>query len=198
MPMDIQQLELPLWSQLQSARLAPEAINLEAMLDQAECAISQLPESQQMEVAGEAILQFAQLCSLRAEVLIENWENAYRDPIVDNSFFSDIVRQMMAVDFSDLIKPAPPRAHHRSKPRFKVKGESSVANVVDKSAVLTMVEQMADEAQASELPLSDEQKKQLALASAHNEDISACRKRSFTGYGRVISRQSHYYSYNKH
>lgn len=103
-------------------------------------------------------------------MLIENWENAYRDPIVDNSFFSDIVRQTMAVDFSDLIEPALPRAHRRSKTRFK--GESSVANVVDKSAVLAMVEQMAAEAQASELPLSDEQKKQFALAAAHDEDVS--------------------------
>jgi len=43
--MDIQQLELPLWSQLQSARLAPETLDLEAMLDQAESAIALLPES---------------------------------------------------------------------------------------------------------------------------------------------------------
>ena len=80
----------------------------------------------------------------------------------------------MAVNLSDLIEPAPPRAHRRSKPTFK--GESSVANVVDKSAVLAMVEQMVAEAQASELPLSDEQKKQLALASAHDEDISTWTK----------------------
>ncbi len=171
MLMDIQQLELPLWSQLQSARLAPEAVNLEAMLDQAESAIAQLPEREQMEAAGEAILQFAQLCSLRAEVLIQNWENSYRDPHVANSFFSDIVRQTMAVDLSDLIEPPPPRVQRRSKSKPKV--ETSFAAVVDKSAVLAMVEQMADEAQASELPLSDEQKKHQALAAAHDEDISA-------------------------
>jgi hypothetical protein len=144
------------------------------MLDQAESAIAQLPESQQMGAAGEAILQFAQLCSLRAEVLIQNWENAYRDPIVDNSFFSDIVRQTMAVDLSDLIEPAPPRAHRRSK--LKPKAETSFAAVVDKSAVLAMVEQMDAESQYSEFSLSDEQKKQLALASAHDEDISAWSK----------------------
>lgn len=169
--MDIQQLELPLWSQLQSARLAPEAINLEAMLDQAESAIAQLPEREQMQAAGEAILQFAQLCSLRSEVLIQNWENSYRDPHVANSFFSDIVRQTMAVDLSDLIETAPPRAHRRSKSQFKA--ESSIASVVNKSAVLAMVEQMVAEAQASELSLSDEQKKHQALVAAHDEDISA-------------------------
>ena len=172
--MDIQQLELPLWSHLQSARLAPEVVDLVAVLDQAESEIAQLPESQQMQAAGEAILQLAQLCSLRSEVLIDNWKNSYRDPHVANSFFSDIVRQTMAVDLSDLIEPAPPRAHRRSKPNSKA--ESSVAAVVDKSAVLAMVEQMDAEAQASELPMSDEQKKQLALAAAHNEDISGCQR----------------------
>ncbi len=166
-----QQLELPLWSQLQSARLAPEVVDFEVLLNQAERVIAQLPESQQMQVAGEAILQLAQLCSLRAEVLIENWENAYRDPVVANSFFSDIVRQTMAVDLSDLIEPAPSRAHRRSKSNSKA--ETSLVAVVDKSAVLAMVEKMDAEFQASELPLSDEQKKQLALAAAHGENISA-------------------------
>lgn len=168
--MDFQQLELPLWSQLQSARLAPESVDLEAMLDQAESAIASLPESQQMEAAGEAILQLAQLCSLRSEVLIQNWENSYRDLHVATSFFSDIVRQTMAVDLSDLIESAPPRAHRNSK--SKPKAESSVAVVVDKSAVLAMVEQMDAESPPVDETLSDEQKKQLALAAAHDEDIS--------------------------
>jgi len=91
-----------------------------------------------MQAAGEAMLQLAQLCSLRSEVLIDNWENSYRDPHVANSFFSDIVRQTMAIDLSDLIEPIPPRAHRRSK--SKSKAESSVAAVVDNSAVLAMVE----------------------------------------------------------
>ncbi len=123
--MDIQQLELPLWSQLQSARLAPEAVDLEAMLDQAESAIAQLPEQEQMQVAGEAMLQLAQLCSLRSEVLLDNWKNSYRDPHVANSFFSDIVRQTMAVDLSDLIEPAPPRAHRRSKSNSKAESNGT-------------------------------------------------------------------------
>ena len=39
-----------------------------------------------------------------------------------------------------------------------------------------MVEQMDAESHASELPMSDEQKKQLALAAAHDEDISTWKK----------------------
>lgn len=170
--MDIQQLELPLWSQLQSARLAPEVVDLVAVLDQTERAISQLPESQQMQVAAEAMLQLAQLYSLRAGVLIDNWENAYRDPHAKSNSFSNIVRQTMAVDLSDLIQPAAPR---KRRLKSTLKGEISLAAVVDKSAVLAMVEQLEAESQASELPLSDEQKKHQALAAAHDEDIFACR-----------------------
>lgn len=169
-----QQLELSLWSQLQSARLIPEIIDFDALLNHAEQVIAQLPESQQMQAAGEAMLQLAQLYSLRAEMLITEWVDACRDPVVANSFFSDIVRQTMAVDLSDLIEPAPPRAHRRSKSTSKA--ETSVAAVVDKSAVLAMIEQLEAESQASELPLSDEQKKQLALAAAHDENVSTWKK----------------------
>jgi len=168
--MNYQQLELPLWSQLQRSRLAPESIDLEAILDQAEQEIAQLPQALQMQAAGETILQLAQLYLLRAEVLIDNWENAYRDPHVESNFFADIVRQTMAVDLSDLITPALPRKR-RAKTTLKAQG--SVIGMVDKSAVLAMVEQLEAENSISELPLSDEQQKQLALDFAHTEDIFA-------------------------
>ena len=74
--MNYQQQSLPLWSTLQLSRLGPESINLEAILDQAETEIAQLPQAMQMQAAGEAILQLAQLQLLRSEVLIDNWENA--------------------------------------------------------------------------------------------------------------------------
>ncbi len=166
-----QQLELPLWSQLQRSRLAPESINLEAILDQAEQEIAQLPEAMQMQAAGEAILQLAQLQLLRAEVLIDNWENAYRDPHVKSDFFNDIVRQTMAVDLSDLITSALPRL--RRTKSVTPKAQDSIVSMVDKSAVLAMVEQLEAENSISELPLSDEQQKQLALGFAHDEDIFA-------------------------
>lgn len=169
--MNYQQLELPLWSQLQLSRLAPESINLVAILDQAEQEIAQLPEAMQMQAAGEAILQLAQLQLLRSEVLIDNWENASRDPHVESNFFDDIVRQTMAVDLSDLITPALPRKR-RTKSVIP-KAQDSVASMVDKSAVLAMVEQLEAENSVSGLPLSDEQQKQFALDIAYKEDILA-------------------------
>ena len=169
--MNYQQLELPLWSQLQLSRLAPESIDLEAILDQAEQEIAQLPEAMQMQAAAEAILQLAQLQLLRAEVLIDNWENAYRDPHVKSDFFDDIVRQTMAMDLSDLMEPLPLR---KRRAKTTLKAQDSVVSVVDKSAVLAMIEQLdALSLLDHELPLSDEEHKQLALDFAHDENIFA-------------------------
>ncbi|KJH70086.1 hypothetical protein [Aliterella atlantica] len=168
--MNYQQLELPLWSHLQSCRLAPELVDLVAVIDRAEVEISSLPPAVQMQAAGEAILQLAQLYSLRSHLLIDNWENAYRDPQVRNDFFADIVRQSMAVDLSDLMEPALPRKRRVST---LPKARDSVAGVVDKSAVLAMVEQLEANAFSSDSSLSDEELKSRALEVAYDEDISA-------------------------
>lgn len=168
--MNYQQLELPLWSHLQSCRLAPESVDLVAVIDRAEVEISQLPKEVQMQAAGEAILQLAQLYSLRSQVLIDNWENAYRDPHIRSDFFADIVRQSMAVDLSDLMEPALPR---KCRAKSTIKARDSVAGVVDKFAVLAMVEHLEANASSSDSSLSDPERKCLALSVAHDEDISA-------------------------
>lgn len=170
--MNYEQLEIPLWSHLQSCRLAPESIDLVAVIDQAERDISGLPQEVQMQAAGEAILQLAQLYSLRSEVLLDDWENAYRDPQVANDFFADIVRQSMAVDLSDLMEPALPR---KRRARAVPKARDSVAGVVNKSAVLAMVEQLEANASTSDSSLSDEERKRQALSVAHDEDVFAWR-----------------------
>lgn len=165
--MNYEQLELTLWSHLRSCRLAPESIDLVAAIDRAERDISGLPQEMQMQAAGEAILQLAQLYSLRSEVLLDNWENAYRDPQVANDFFADIVRQSMAVDLSDLMEPALPR---KSRAKSTIKARDSVAGVVNKSAVLAMVEQLEANVSNYNSSLSDDGQ---ALEVAYDEDISA-------------------------
>ncbi|PSM46958.1 hypothetical protein C7Y66_22395 [Chroococcidiopsis sp. CCALA 051] len=167
--MATEQLNL-LMCQLQAARLTPETLDLKALLDRVDTCVAQLPESLQLQVAGSAMLQVAQLLALRAEVSIESWEHSYRDPVVSNGFFSDLVRQSMAVDLSDLIEPDPPRKR-RNVPSFKV--VSSIVAPVDKSAVLEMVKQLERNCEiAAQPPQSDEEKKRKALEVAYDEDIS--------------------------
>jgi hypothetical protein len=73
-----QQLELPLWDSLRAAQTMPEAVNLGELLGQVEAAIAQVPEPEQLQVAGEALLRVAELCAVRSDVLITEW----RMPIV--------------------------------------------------------------------------------------------------------------------
>lgn len=115
---------------------------------------SAIPEAQQIEAAAEAMLQLAQLYSLRSEVLIGNWKNSYREPHIANSFLANIVRQTIAVDLSNLLPPATPSAFRCSKPIFK--GEPSVVVVIDKSAVLALLEQLEAEFPPASETLPDE------------------------------------------
>jgi hypothetical protein len=70
-----------------------------------------------------------------------------------------MVRQTMAVDLSELMEPLPLR-----KPRAKPeKPSGAIVAVVEKEAVLAMVEQMEQEAEAQ---------MQAVLGVAHSEDVS--------------------------
>jgi len=131
--------QLDLWSQLRIAQQSPTAIDVGSILDAVEAMAAQFPESERLRFAGEALLQVAKLCADRADGLMTEWEEAYRDPIVGHGFFVDVVRQTMAVDLSELMEPIPPR-----KPRVKStsKPEGSIAAPTDKEAVLAMVDQL--------------------------------------------------------
>lgn len=155
--------QLELWDELRSAQMMPEQVNVVALLDAMDKAIAQTPKSDRLQVAGEALLQVAELCAARAEVLTTEWEEAYRDPIVDRGFFSDMVRQTMAVDLTELMEPARPR---RRRTKSTAKPEGSIVAPVEKTMMLTMVEQL-------------EAAQQQALNVAHLEDVS--------GWARAIS-----------
>ena len=144
------QLELNLWAELE---------DFQQMLDGVEAIVSHLPESQQLQAAGDALLHIAQMCESRSEMLITEWEEAYRDPIVGQGFFAEMVRQTMAVDLSELMESVPLR-----KPRTQTeKPSGTIVATVEKEVVLAMVEQIEQE---SETP------KQQVLGVAHSEDVS--------------------------
>ncbi|MBD2090643.1 hypothetical protein H6F67_12340 [Microcoleus sp. FACHB-1515] len=150
--------QLELWDELRSAQMMPEQVDVVALLDAMDAAIDQMPEADRLQVAGEALLQVAELCAVRAEVLMTEWEEVYRDPIVDRGFFSDMVRQTMSVDLTELMEPASPR-QQRTKSIAKLEG--SIAAPVEKTAVLTMIEQ-----------LETETAQQQVLDVTHSEDVT--------------------------
>lgn len=162
--MNGEQLELNLWEELRRAQETPETVGVTQILDAMEVTAAQLPEAARLQFAGEALLQIAKLCAARADVLITEWEEAYRDPIVQQGFFAELVRQTMAVDLSDLMESIPPR-----KPRTKrvkpTEEAGSVVVTVDKADLLAMVDQLEEAG-------LEEERKQQVLQIAHDEDVS--------------------------
>lgn len=163
-----EQLELPLWETLRTAQMVPEQVDFEGLLAAVEEAISQVPESEQLRLAGEAFLRMAEVYAVRSEAWIEAWEQASRDPVVERGFFDDLVRQTMAVDLSELMEPAPPR---KQRPKRETRQEGSIVAEVEKAAVLAMVDQMEAEAVRKEEVLAHPEGS--ALLCAHDENISA-------------------------
>lgn len=156
----IEQMELPLWKTLRSAQMTPEQTDFEGLLTEVEEAISQVPESEQLRLAGEAFLRLTEVYAARSEAWIEEWEQSSRDPVVERGFFDDLVRQTMAVDLSELMESAPPR---KQRTKRETRQEGSIVAEVEKAAVLAIVDQM--EAESA--------RKEEVLAIAHDEDVSA-------------------------
>ena len=169
--MTIQPLEPSLWKALRAARLLPEQANLSELMPRVDAALAQLSEegaqmtdSARLQVAGELLLQVADLCDVRAEALMTGWEETHRDPIVERDFFADVVRQTMAVDLSDLMEPTPPRKR-RTKPSEKLAG--TIVAPIKKETLLLWIDQW--EAEANEDEVSQVQQ---VLAISHEEDVS--------------------------
>jgi len=162
-----EQLELNLWEELRQAQQMPETVQVAYFLDAVETTASQLPEGDRLRFAGEALLQIAELCATRAGLLITEWEEAYRDPRVQRGFFDDLVRQTMAVDLGELIEPTPLRKPRTKRTQGTEPEAGSIAEVVDKAAILAWVDQLESEA-----ALEEEQKQQV-FAIAHDEDVGS-------------------------
>ena len=168
--MTIQPLEPSLRETLRAARLLPEQANLSELMPRVDEALTQLStgsaemtDSARLQVAGELLLQVADLCDVRAEALMTGWEETHRDPIVERSFFADVVRQTMTVDLSDLMEPAPLRQPRTKRVKPTEIQAGSIVAPVDKAAVLALVDQ---------LEIEVEIQKQQVLAIASDEDVT--------------------------
>jgi len=175
-----QQLELPLWDSLRAAQIMPEQANVAELLGQMDAAIAQAPEPEQLQVAGEALLRVAELCAVRAEVLITEWEEAYRDPVVESGFFADVVRQTMSVDLSELMEPAPPHKRRAKQGTDENLRAGSIAAPLDKDVILEWLEQCeVDVEKEEERPAEVD----LVWAIAHEESVAE--------WSQVISQRLH-------
>ncbi|MBD2307809.1 hypothetical protein H6G17_20275 [Chroococcidiopsis sp. FACHB-1243] len=154
------QLELDLWSNLSAAAASPLAANMNQLWQDLEVAIAPLPQQLQLAIVPEAILRIAQIHAERAQSLLDDWEATDEcddEPILNEDILAPMLRQTMTLDLEALLEPPPlyPRSSHSNS--------QSVASVVDKAAMLDVLDDIATERPDEEDP---------GLV-AHVEDISA-------------------------
>lgn len=101
--MAMQQTATDLWQELKDGMALPQAADLKRLCELLDWAIAQLPENQQLEVAGRAIEQMAEIYALRFNLLMGIWEQAdtlseQALPVLDLEAIEVWIRQSMSVD----------------------------------------------------------------------------------------------------
>ncbi|MDX2240025.1 MAG: hypothetical protein NW224_05005 [Leptolyngbyaceae cyanobacterium bins.302] len=145
----MQQAATDLWQELKDGVAMPQTANLKRLCELLDWVIAQLPENQQLEVAGQAIEQIAEIYALRFNLLMGNWEEAdalseVELPLIDLEVLEAWVRQSMAVDLDALVDQ--PKSK-RNRDTQTLDPTDSVVAVVEPEVMLQMVEQIEAEEQ---------------------------------------------------
>lgn len=100
------QLELDLWGDLKSALAQPEVADFEQLWQELDNAIAPLEKNQQLQVAAEAISQIVEIYVSRANGVLDSLEvtDNSNGPVLGDDFLSDLMRQSMSLDLSDMME----------------------------------------------------------------------------------------------
>lgn len=146
----MQQTATDFWQELQEGTTTPQSANLRRLCELLDWVIAHLPESQQLEAAGRAIEQMAEIYALRFNLLIGSWEEADSCsgkalPVLDLETLEAWIRQSMSVDLDVLVEQPKSKRNHNKQTHNPT---DSILAVVEPEAILQMVEQIeADESQ---------------------------------------------------
>jgi hypothetical protein len=119
-----------------------------------------LTQKEQLQVAGQALCDLAEVCQRRAELMWVEWQDSHNTegPIPDEDFLAGLVQKTMFLDISALVRQPKSR---RGGVAAVVDGGESVVEEVTKEVALLLAE-----AEAEEKPLS-------VAVLEHDEDIAA-------------------------
>jgi hypothetical protein len=158
----VQQLELDLWAMLQEA---PESVALPAIWQALDGALDGMGVVAQLQTAGRAIAQVAEIFQVQAGLVFEELEaTAAKDgPKMGADAFDRYVRQSMAIDLEQYVEEP------EGLPRQGRSVEAADFYSVGESAEKTVLFEVLHE----EMVRSDAVMQEEALSVAHGEDISA-------------------------
>ena len=159
---DVKQLELNLELTFETAAYTPEEANLSDLWLTFERVMGLLPHQEQLRIGGLVIDQLAEIYQSKANYLLDDWEEAHNEagPNFPDEWLQGFVRQSQTVDVSDVVRQPTRRPKQLSMDLLSE--VDSLAEEVEKTAVLAMVDELEAEAQKAK-----------ALAVAHDENVSA-------------------------
>jgi hypothetical protein len=155
--------KLPLWEVLQTAAIEPEDANVARLWQEVEEAIVDFDYPEQLQVAGEAISQIADVFRARSVLTFEELQAtaSHDGPIMPQDAFDRYVRQTMQIDFEEYIEPLV--GLPRKVPQM-IEVDRSIIVEVGKQELLTMLEESES--------VNPETTYEQAIAIAHEENIS--------------------------
>jgi hypothetical protein len=129
------QLELDFRSAIALALAEPEDADLRQLWRSLEPQLAGLSQKEQLQVAGQALCDLAEVCQRRAELMWAEWQDAHNTdgPIPDEDFLAGLVQKTMFLDISELVKQPKSR---RGSVGIEDGGESVVEEVTKEVALL--------------------------------------------------------------
>lgn len=141
---------------IEAAISNPTDANLQKLLHEFDQEIAQYPHDIQLKVAGNIFVQFAELIELRANQLLNLWDenhsHYFEEPVLTSEMLQDVLRQTMVLNLEEVLE-TPDRKERAPA--------DSVVRAIDKEDLLEFIDQ-----------LDQQQAKQQAIAIAHDENVS--------------------------
>ncbi|OLP15762.1 hypothetical protein BST81_24385 [Leptolyngbya sp. 'hensonii'] len=166
--MDLQQLELDLWQSLATATQFPERANLRSLCDVLEQAIAEQPLPEQLQIVATALTQLSDLCAVRADLLLSDWEYRHdpQEPVVDLDSCVELFVQSLHLDLTDLMAEPDPDQYSRQN-RNRCQAGDSVVGELDQGQLLAALDK-----QLNQHPeITEAEAFNQAVGVAHGEDI---------------------------
>ena len=139
--------QLTIWDMLEELSDAPPTVQLDPVWKCLDTQLHDLPLEQQLETAGLAFNQIAQILRARAALLLQDVldSNNPDGPVVSTDIFAGLVRTTMRLDLEDLKEPAVSqtfRPHGSHNYPTGINADNSVAAVIEKAKVLQMLQEV--------------------------------------------------------
>lgn len=161
----VTRLELNLKAAIGAAMADLIAADLKALWAALEPMLVALPNAEQLRLSGMAIAELAEICQLKAERLLTDWEEQHNEtgPAMAEDLLAGLVQRTMYLEIADLVRQSSPLPAARPS-RSSRTADATQVGIVEKSSLLALL--------AAE-SLDEPYQHAAALAMAHSENPSA-------------------------